>query len=47
MIKTPDLGKPYQEAYDMATHEPTEEWETIYQRVKKEVIDLGVPMSEF
>jgi len=47
MIKTPDLGKPYQEAYDMATHEPTEEWEAMYQKVKKEVIDLGVPMSEF
>jgi len=46
-IKSPDLGKPYQQAYDMTTHTPTEEWEAIYQRVKQEVIDLGIPLSQY
>ncbi len=44
-LRSPDYGKPYQEAYDMTTHQPTEEWETIYHKVKQEVIDLGIPMS--
>ena len=46
-IKTPDMGKPYQEAYDVATGKPTEEWEAIYRKVKKEVIEIGIPLSEF
>lgn len=46
-IRTPDLGKPYQEAYDMNTHQPTEEWETIYHKIKREVIELGIPLSEY
>lgn len=44
-LRSPDYGKPYQEAYDMTTHQPIEEWETIYHKVKQEVIDLGIPMS--
>ncbi len=46
-IRSPNFGKPYQEAYDMTTHQPTPEWEAIYQRVKQEVIELGVPMSAY
>jgi methylamine---corrinoid protein Co-methyltransferase len=46
-IKTPDVGKPYQEAYDVATGQPTEEWEAIYRKVKSEVIDLGIPLDDF
>jgi methylamine---corrinoid protein Co-methyltransferase len=47
MIKTPDVGKPYQEAYDMETGKPTEEWEGIYRKVKAEVIEMGIPLDEF
>ena len=46
-IKTPDVGKPYQGAYDVATAQPTEEWESIYRQVKKEVVELGIPLDEF
>jgi methylamine---corrinoid protein Co-methyltransferase len=46
-IKTPDVGVPYQEAYDMETHTPKKEWEDIYRRVKQEMIDLGIPMDTF
>ncbi len=46
-IKNPDVGVPYQEAYDMETHTPKKEWEQIYRRVKQEMIDLGIPMDKF
>ncbi len=46
-IKTPDVGLPYQRAYDMATHTPTKEWEDIYRRVKDEVISMGIPLDTF
>jgi methylamine---corrinoid protein Co-methyltransferase len=46
-IKTPDVGKRYQEVYDVATAKPTEEWEAVYRRVKNEVIELGIPLSEY
>lgn len=46
-LKTPDVGVPYQEAYDMETHTPKQEWEDIYRRVKQEMIDLGIPMDTF
>ncbi len=44
-LKTPDIGKPYQQAYDVQTGQPTEEWESLYRRVKQEMIDLGIPMQ--
>jgi len=46
-LKDPDVGKPFQEAYDIETLQPTEEWEAIYRRVKGEVIELGIPLDEF
>jgi hypothetical protein len=46
-IKNPDIGKPYPEAYDVKSGQPTEEWESLYRRVKHEVIELGIPMDEF
>ena len=45
-IKKPEKGKPYQEAYNVKTMRPTEEWETIYRKVKAEAIQLGVPLDE-
>lgn len=46
-IKNPDVGKPFQKAYDLNTMRPTEEWEGIYRRVKDEVIELGIPLDRF
>lgn len=46
-IKTPDLGKPYQKAYDVTTGRPTEEWESIYDSVKAEVREMGIPLDSF
>jgi methylamine---corrinoid protein Co-methyltransferase len=46
-IKTPDLGKPYQKAYDVANDRPTEEWERMYREVKDEVRELGIPLDNF
>jgi methylamine--corrinoid protein Co-methyltransferase len=46
-IKTPDLGRPVQALYDMDTMTPIPEWEEMYQKVKREVIDLGIPMDAF
>jgi methylamine---corrinoid protein Co-methyltransferase len=46
-IKTPDVGKPYQDVYDVATGKPTEEWEAMYRKVKKEVIEMGIPLDEY
>jgi methylamine--corrinoid protein Co-methyltransferase len=46
-IKTPDLGIPFQKAYDMDTLQPTPEWEATYRKVKNECIDLGIPLDVF
>lgn len=46
-IKTPDLGRPVQALYDMDTMTPIPEWEETYRRVKREVIELGIPMDDF
>jgi methylamine--corrinoid protein Co-methyltransferase len=46
-IKEPDLGIPFQKAYDMETHRPTPEWEATYRKVKGECIDLGIPLDTF
>lgn len=46
-IKTPDVGRRFQEAYDLNTMQPIKEWEDMYRRVKKECIELGIPMNEF
>lgn len=45
-LKTPNIGKPYQEAYNVATAEPTEEWYQMYAKVKNEMIDLGLPLKK-
>jgi methylamine---corrinoid protein Co-methyltransferase len=46
-LKTPDLGVPYQKAYNLDTLRPTEEWEKIYDSVKQECIDLNIPLNKF
>jgi methylamine--corrinoid protein Co-methyltransferase len=44
-LKTPDIGKPYQQAYDVATAQPTAEWVAIYERVRSEMKELGLPLD--
>jgi methylamine--corrinoid protein Co-methyltransferase len=44
-IKEPDLGIPFQKAYNMDTLEPTPEWEAAYRKVKAECIELGIPLD--
>lgn len=44
-LKDPDVGKPFQEAYDLETMEPIQEYQDIYRRVKGELIDLGIPLD--
>lgn len=46
-IKEPDLGIPFQKAYNMETLEPTPEWEGMYRTVKQECIDLGIPLDTY
>jgi len=39
-------GKSFRELYDLKTIKPSKEWLQLYLEVKKELIDLGVPLSE-
>ena len=39
------IGKPFCEAYDMVTLKPTDEWLGIYDRVKAEVREWGLPLQ--
>lgn len=45
-IKEPDIGQSVYETYDLKTFTPTEEWEQMYLEVKREAIDLGIPLDE-
>ena len=44
-LYNPHIGKSFKECYDLATLEPTPEWLDIYLRVKKELIEMGVPLQ--
>ncbi|UCE12787.1 MAG: monomethylamine:corrinoid methyltransferase [Candidatus Heimdallarchaeota archaeon] len=41
-LEKPPLGKTFQECYDVETVQPSEEYTTIYNKVKKELLDLGL-----
>jgi methylamine--corrinoid protein Co-methyltransferase len=43
-LKEPPKGKSVTECYDLKKQKPSKEWLEIYLRVKKELIDLGVPL---
>jgi methylamine--corrinoid protein Co-methyltransferase len=38
------IGKPFQEVYDLLTLQPTPDWLGLYQEVKGEMIEMGVPL---
>jgi methylamine--corrinoid protein Co-methyltransferase len=44
-LKNPPKGKPVTECYDLKANRASREWLDIYLKVKKELIDLGVPLE--
>ena len=45
MLFDPPIGERFQDCYDLKTLKPTQEWLDLYLRVKKELINLGVPLA--
>jgi methylamine--corrinoid protein Co-methyltransferase len=43
-LATKPIGKPFQEVYDLKTLKPTPEWLGIYQEVKDELVQMGLPL---
>jgi methylamine--corrinoid protein Co-methyltransferase len=44
-LKTPDIGKPFQDVYDLDTLTPTQELQDLYLGVKEELIEMGLPLD--
>ena len=42
-VLKPD-GRPFQELYDIGTLTPIPEWQAMYDKVKQEAIDAGLPL---
>ena len=45
MLRNPPKGKGFRECYDLKTMKPTQEWLDIYLKVKRELVELGVPLN--
>ncbi len=45
-FENPKRGKPFQEAYDLKTITPTQEWQDCYRRVKDELTKLGLEFEQ-
>lgn len=43
---SPKLGKPFQEAYDLKSITPIQEWQDCYRRVKGELVKLGLEFEQ-
>ncbi len=41
------IGKPFEEVYDLESIEPTLEWQGIYDEVREELIQIGLPLNLF
>ena len=41
-LPAPDKGKRFDECYNVATCTPTKEWLGIYEKAKKELVNLGI-----
>lgn len=46
MLRDPPKGKSFRECYDLKTLTPTKEYLDLYLKVKRELIELGVPLDE-
>ncbi len=44
-LREPDIGARFSECYDLATLTPKPEWQDIYDRIKSDVIELGIPLK--
>jgi methylamine--corrinoid protein Co-methyltransferase len=44
-LKTPDIGKPFQDVYDLDTLTPTQELQDLYLGVKHELIEMGLSVD--
>lgn len=44
LLGTLPIGKPFQEVYNLKTMHPTPEWMAMYEKVKNNLISMGVPM---
>ncbi|MCL4458450.1 MAG: monomethylamine:corrinoid methyltransferase [Chloroflexi bacterium] len=44
-LKDPPKGKSFVECFDLGTLQPAREWLDLYLKVKRELIDLGVPLG--
>ena len=45
-LKEPDIGVPFRECYDIEHLRPVPEWQGIYDKVKTELINLGLPLIQ-
>jgi methylamine--corrinoid protein Co-methyltransferase len=45
-LSTNPIGKAFDEVYDIENIEPTPEWQGIYDEVKEELIQMGIPMDK-
>jgi len=45
ILATPPDGRPFQELYNLDTLQPIAEWRQMYEEVKAEAIDAGLPLS--
>ncbi len=43
-IKNPNIGYVVSDVYDLGTFQPKEQWQKIYEAVKQEAVDLGIPL---
>jgi hypothetical protein len=39
------IGKPFEEVYDVENVEPTPEWQGMYDEVRNELIQMGIPIG--
>jgi methylamine---corrinoid protein Co-methyltransferase len=39
------FGQPFEEVYNLDTIEPTPEWQGMYEEVREELIEMGIPMD--
>ena len=44
-LPNPPKGHPFDECYDVQRLVPKEEWRSMYNHVKEECIQLGIPLS--
>jgi methylamine--corrinoid protein Co-methyltransferase len=44
-LVSPPRGKSFTQCFDLKTLKPTEEWLGIYNTIKKELTDLGIPLN--